>query len=132
MTDELYWLTLSLIATALMAFPYVIERFVVRGLLGAIANHTPEIGEGQSLWAKRAMSAHRNMVENLVVFAPAVLMLAMLSLSTPATRLAAPLFFFARIGHYFSYALGIPFARTLLFAAGLVAQLLILFAILLR
>jgi len=38
MTNDLHILNLTLIATAVMAFPYVLNRIAVRGLFGAMAN----------------------------------------------------------------------------------------------
>lgn len=130
MTTELFWLTLTVLMTALFAFPYVLNRIAVRGLMGAMAGTRPETGSDQALWAQRAMSAHRNAVENLVLFAPAVLIAHALHLSTGATRSAAMVYFVARLVHYVVHVLAVPVARTLAFATGLGATLVFLVAIL--
>ena len=124
MTSELYWLALTLIMTALFAVPYVLDRIAKLGVPMAMSAPKPEPGV-QSAWADRAMKAHSNAVENLVLFAPAVLMAHQLGISTPATRVAAPVYFFARLVHFIVYATGIPVARTLAYAVGLAATLVI-------
>ena len=129
MTTELYWLTLTLIMTALFIVPYILDRMIKLGIPVALSAPKPEPGV-QSAWADRAMKAHTNAIENLVLFAPAVLMAHQLAISTPATRLAAPIYFFARLVHFIVYAMGIPVARTLAYAVGLGATLTFLFSVL--
>lgn len=123
MTTELYWLTLTLLMTALFWVPYVLDRIVTRGVVPTLMGNTPETGDKQSLWALRAMKAHANAIENLAIFAPAVLILHVLNISTPTTRLAVAAYFFARLAHFLVYTLGIPFSRTPAFTVGCVAQI---------
>ena len=130
MTKELYWMTLTVLMTALFWFPYFLDRLATRGLIGAILGTTPETGEHQSVWAKRAMKAHTNAVENLAIFVPAVLVANLLKLSTPATQMAAAAYFFARLAHYIVYTAGVPLGRTLTFTVGWIAQLVFLATIL--
>ena len=42
MTTELFWLTATVLMTALMWMPYILNRIAVRGLIGALANETPQ------------------------------------------------------------------------------------------
>lgn len=67
--------------------------------------------------------AHSNAVENLVIFAPLVLIAAIAGITSSTTIAACQLYFFARLAHYVIYTLGIPFLRTVAFAAGFVAQM---------
>src|SRR5207248_6624010 len=60
----------------------------------------------QSTWAERQMRAHANAVENLVIFAPLVLVAHALSISTGATVFACALYFWARLAHYIIYKIG--------------------------
>ncbi len=120
MKPELFYLALVTALTGLLWVPYIIDRLLVRGLLDAVGY--PEHPKPQSLWAQRLMKAHTNAVENLVVFAPLVLLANTLGLSGPAIALPAAVYFWARLVHAVSYALGIPWVRTLAFAAGFVAQ----------
>jgi len=130
MTKELYWLTLTVLMTALFWLPYVLDRMAVRGIWATIADSMPETFEEHSLWAKRAARAHTNAVENLIIFAPAVLVAHALNISTPATQLAAVTYFFARLAHFIVYTMGLPLVRTLSFAVGWLAQIVILATIL--
>ena len=116
MTTELYWLVLTILITALFWLPYVLDRIVLRGLMATVGDTQPEGQGAQSIWARRAIRAHQNAIENLALFAPLVLALHALNLSTPMTRNAAAIYFFARLGHFLVYSLGVPVARTLLFA----------------
>jgi uncharacterized MAPEG superfamily protein len=130
MTTELTWLTYTVFMTALYWMPYIIDRLYVRGILPAITDKKPETGEPHSLWAARAIRAHYNAVENLAIFVPAVLIAHMAGISTPATRMAAEIYFFARLVHFVVYTTGVPVVRTLSFAVGWAAQIIILVSIL--
>jgi uncharacterized MAPEG superfamily protein len=121
MTRELFWLTLTVILTGLMWLPYTIDRMMVRGAAGAMANPTPN-AKPQSPWAQRLYFAHTNAVENLITFAPLVLILDSIGRSTEGTALACAVYFWSRLGHAIVYALGIPVVRTLLWVVGWLAQ----------
>lgn len=63
-------------------------------------------------WAGRAARAHRNMLENLVLFA-ALVLVAVLADKTNATTLqGAQIFFWARLVYALVYVAGIPWLRT--------------------
>ncbi len=70
MSRELMWLTLTVILTGLLWVPYILDRAMVRGLMGAMANPSRN-DKPQSPWAQRLYFAHTNAVENLVIFAAA-------------------------------------------------------------
>lgn len=129
MSKELYWLALAVGMTALLSFPYVLNRFAVRGLAGTLANPAPG-DKPLAAWAQRAQRAHANAVENLVLFAPAAVAVHVLQRGNAFTATACALFFFSRLVHYVVYTLGIPGLRTLAFVGGwvgiamLVARLL--------
>lgn len=120
MSKELFWLTLTIILTGLLWIPYVIDRVQVRGLWATLDN--PKPGDTpQSPWAMRLFFAHENMVENLVLFIPLVLILDSLGISSRTTALACAVFFWARLAHAIAFALGIPVLRTLAFFVGWLA-----------
>jgi len=121
MSKELLWLALTVILTGLLWIPYVLDRFKVRGLMGAMANPSRN-DPPQSPWAQRLYFAHTNAVDNLVIFAPLVLILDNIGHSTPATVLACAVYFWARLAHAIVYAFGIPVLRTLAFAVGFICQ----------
>lgn len=125
MTPEIHWLALSLAATALFAFPYVLNRIAVRGVAGMLANPSPT-DQPLAEWAQRAQKAHANSIENLAVFAPAALAVHLLSLGNAATAAACAVYFFARLGHYLVYTAGIPGLRTLAFFGGWGATVVLL------
>ncbi len=128
MSKELYWLTLTVAMTGLLWMPYILDRIMIRGAMGATANPSPN-DTPQSAWAQRMNAAHSNTVENLVVFAPLVLTAQALNIHTATTAFACALFFWCRLAYVAIYTAGIPVARTLAFAGGFVAQVMLVLAI---
>lgn len=121
MSKELLWLTLTVILTGLMWVPYILDRMVVRGLMGAMANPARN-DKPQSPWAQRLYFAHTNAVENLIIFAPLVLILDAQGYSTEGTVIACAVYFWARLAHAVVYTMGVPVLRTLAFSVGFLAQ----------
>ena len=128
MPKELLWLTWTVVLTGILWIPYILDRIMVRGLMGAMANPMSK-DEPQSLWAQRLMRAHTNAVENLVIFAALVLTLQALHHSTATTVIACAVFFYARLAHAVVYTLGIPVLRTLAFAVGFAAEVALVLAV---
>ena len=128
MSIELFWLTLTVILTGLLWVPYILDRIMVRGLMGAMANPSAT-DMPQSSWAQRLQKAHYNAVENLVIFATLVLTLNVLHHSTMSTVIACAVYFWARLAHAVIYMLGIPVLRTLSFAVGFLAQVALVLAV---
>jgi uncharacterized MAPEG superfamily protein len=128
MSKEILWLAMTVAMTGLIWVPYILDRFVVWGLMGTLGNPPPSPPR-QSEWAERMMKAHKNAVENLALFAPLVLMLAVLNISTPVTVAAAATFFYARLAHLVVYTIGIPVLRTLAFAVGFGAEVVLFLAL---
>ena len=128
MTRELFWLTLTVIMTGLLWIPYMINRYQVRGLSGVLANPSrsdkPHAG-----WASRLMFAHDNAVENLIIFAPLVLILAEIDYSTKWTVYACAVYFWARLAHLIVYTMGLPVFRSVAFTVGFLAQAVLALAI---
>ena len=128
MTRELLWLTLTVIMTGLLWVPYIIDRIMVRGVQGAMANPSRR-DKPQSPWAERLYFAHTNAVENLIVFAPLVLILDSMNYTTGATVTACAVYFWARLAHAVVYTMGIPVLRTVAFTVGFLAQAVLALAI---
>ena len=61
MTRELFWLTLTVALTGLLWIPYTLDRIMVRGMAGAMANPSRK-DKPQSAWAQRLYFAHTNAV----------------------------------------------------------------------
>ena len=75
------------------------------------------------------MFAHDNAVENLIIFAPLVLILNAIDYSTKWTVLACAVYFWSRVAHLIVYTLGLPVFRTLAFTVGFLAQAVLALAI---
>ena len=123
-TSELHSLALISIATAPMWVPYVLGRMTTHGVLRAIGTPGPGY-PADAPWVDRARRAHLNAIENLAVFAPLVLVGAIIGVSTRTTVLSAEIYVAARLAHYVIYAAGIPVVRTLAFLIGACATLAI-------
>ncbi|MBY6057052.1 MAPEG family protein [Leisingera daeponensis] len=124
MTQLQYFTALSGLWLALAWLPYILDRVMVRGLMGAMANPGPS-DLPQSLWAQRAHRAHIVGVELFAAFAPLAI-LAMLVL--PAENQPGTLgltFFIGMIAHYIIYTIGIPVLRTLAFAVAALSSVLL-------
>ena len=128
MSRELFWLTLTVALTGLLWIPYILDRCKVRGLKATMDNPKPN-DTPQSPWAMRLYFAHTNAVENLVIFAPLVLILDSLNISTAVTVLACAIFFWARLAHAVLYAMGVPVLRTTAFTVGFICQVVLVLAI---
>jgi uncharacterized MAPEG superfamily protein len=74
----------------------------------------------------RLERAFNNFLETFPIFAVAVLIATLLNRHTAMTVLGAQLYFWARVAFVPVYALGIPVARTLVWAVALVGILLVL------
>lgn len=130
MTQEIHWLMYALLLTTFLSVPYVTNRIIMRGPQNALADPRGETGGALSPWAQRLVHAHANAVENLVIFAAAVLAVQVLGLSSPLTQAAAMVFFYARVAHVLAYVANVPIARTLAFTAGWMAQIAIVLHVL--
>jgi uncharacterized MAPEG superfamily protein len=128
LTPELYWLTLTVIMTGLLWLPYIFNRILVRGVVGTMANPSRD-AKPHAAWANRLMFAHDNAIENLVVFAPLILILNGIDYSTKWTVYASAVYFWARLAHIIVYTLGLPVFRTLAFTVGFLAQAVLALAI---
>lgn len=120
-TPELNYLVWVITFTAVMWIPYILNTIQQRGLLRAVGY--PSDPEPLSPWAQRMKAAHYNAVENLVIFAPLVIVAHVLGVSSESTVLAAQVYFWARVVHYLCYTFAVPWGRTLSFAVGLLCQL---------
>src|SRR5258708_16627830 len=121
MTRELFWLTLTVILTGLFWVPYMLNRCKVRGLSGAMANPS-RTDKPHAEWATRLMFAHDNAIENLIIFAPLVLILNAIDYSTKWTVLACAVYFWSRVAHLIVYTLALPIFRPLPFTVGSIPQ----------
>ena len=117
MTREIFWLTMTVVLTGLLWVPYILDRIRVRGLMETMDNPKPK-AKPQSAWAQRLYFAHTNAVDNLVLFAPLVLILDSRNVSTDMTAVACAVYFWARLVHALSYVAGVKVLRTVSFIVG--------------
>lgn len=123
MTTDLKMLAWVAGLTALMWLPYILARIMTSGLVPALtyrADNEPLPG-----WAARAKKAHSNAVENLAPFAVVVLVAHLAGVANETTAFWSVVYLWARIIHYIVYAAGLPLVRTLAFAAGWLAIMII-------
>ena len=78
--------------------------------------------------AGRMERAQLNSIVAMALIAPAILILAHKGLSTSTTLLAAQIFLIARIAYVVVYAMGLPWARTLIWLAGFLATAFLYYA----
>lgn len=129
LSSELYWLTLTVLMTGLMWIPYILNRMREQGIGNALWD--PQgITATKINWADRMMRAHQNAVENLVIFAPLILILHITQSSNELTVLASASYFYSRLIHYIVFTFGIPLIRVLTFIVSVFAQLVLAFTIL--
>ncbi|MEM1382466.1 MAG: MAPEG family protein [Pseudomonadota bacterium] len=124
MSPELYWLAATALMTAVLWVPYIL---VVLAEMGPVTALTQRIGDAppKAAWAARSQHAHRNAVENLVVFAPLALGVHLAGVGTETTAFACMAFFSLRAAHYVVYMAGIPVVRTVIFFGGVICQIVL-------
>lgn len=98
------------------------------GLMTLVGNREgfPEIRG----WGGRAARAHRNMLENLVLFAALVLAAVAAGKTGDMTLLGAQIFFWGRLAYAAIFLAGIPWLRTGAWTVSVVGLLLILWQLL--
>ena len=121
LSPELGYTTMTAALTGSLWMPIIVNRLREMGIGKALKNPEPDVRPDAD-WAYRLANAHRNSIENLVVFAPLAMSVHVLGLGTAATASAAALFFWSRLAHALIYTLGIPLLRTIAFVLGFGAQ----------
>lgn len=124
MTPDLMWLAYAAALTAILWVPYIIGIVVTNGIITPSYYKDPTPPDVPT-WVKRCNRAHLNAVESLAPFAVVVLIAHVAGIANETTALWAMVYFYARLAHAVIYWLGIPYLRTLVFAVGLIATLLI-------
>ena len=123
--SNLVWVTAF---TAMLWIPYVLNRLITGpGLLHEIGY--PDTPTTLSPWADRLKRAHHNAVENLVVFAPLVLVAHVVGVHSELTTMASTIYLGTRIVHALAYTFAIPWLRTITFSVGWACQLAFVWAL---
>ena len=76
-------------------------------------------------WGGRAARAHRNMLENLVLFGALVLVAVVAGKTNATTLLGAQIFLYARIAYALVYIAGMPWIRTAVWGVSVVGLAMI-------
>ena len=76
-------------------------------------------------WAGRAARAHRNMLENLALFIPLIVICVLSGKTNAMTLLGAQLFLWARLIYVLVYLVGIPWLRTAIWGVSVIGMVLI-------
>jgi uncharacterized MAPEG superfamily protein len=119
---DLFWLAATAVLTSVLWIPYVINRFRELGPPGWAWFPRPD-PPPRAAWAQRAVQAHTNAVENLVIFAPLALIAHTLGVAAIHT---CEVFFFARLAHTVITWSGLPIPlRTLAFLIGFACQVIL-------
>ncbi len=121
-SPEILALTIICLFTGLIWVPIITNRLREMGLWNALKNPQPDV-RPESEWAWRLANAHRNAIENLVVFAPLAISVHVTGAGNELTALWCWIFVAARIAHAVIYALGVPLLRTVAFAVGFASQM---------
>ena len=117
-----FYTCLSAVWIAIAWVPYLLDRIMVRGLVGAMANPSPDLAP-QSDWAVRAKAAHVVAIQAFSAFAPLAI-LAMIRIPEDGyPNILAMTFFIGIFAHYVIYAIGITVLRTLSFSLAALSTL---------
>jgi uncharacterized MAPEG superfamily protein len=124
MTPDLTYLTYSAILAIVQVFIFSATALRVVSLNTAVGNREDIKGDLPGM-AGRAARAHRNMIENLAPFAVLVLVAHVAGKANELTALGAMIFFYARVAFAVLYVAGVPWLRSLAYAAGIVGMIII-------
>jgi uncharacterized MAPEG superfamily protein len=116
----LVWATALTLVQAIIAAFGVMLQVGVMPLVGNRENLPPIEG-----WAGRAQRAHRNMLENFMLFSALVLVAQVSGKASATTALGAALFFWARLIYVPVYMVGIPHLRTVVWLVSVVGLAMI-------
>ena len=122
-SPEIFWLGLTIIMTAFLWIPQILYSIFAVGPKVAFL-YPDKATESYAEWANRSRAAHNNAVENLIIFAPLVLLVVLLDIGTELTGLASLIYFVSRATHYLMHVFAIPLMRTMAFLIGFACQLI--------
>ena len=122
MTAELIMLFWAVVLTFLQVIATVILCNIQASPTELAGNRDTFSPEGI---AGRASRAHRNMLENLPLFAALVLIVHVAGLSSDTSILGAQIFVIARLAFAIIYIIGIPWIRTAAFLISVVGLVMV-------
>jgi uncharacterized MAPEG superfamily protein len=123
MTPELMYLVWSAALTFVQVLIAVAGATLQVGL-PELAGNREDLPD-MTGWAGRAVRAHRNMLESLILFAVLVLVVQSAGVHNAMTLLGAQLFFWGRVAYAIIYVAGIPWLRTAAWGVSVMGLVLI-------
>ena len=123
MKPELMWLLWAVALTVVQMLVAVSGATLQVGLpmLASNRDKMPAL----TGWTWRADRAHRNMLQNLVLFAAVVLVAVVANKTNAATLTGAQIFVWGRVAYALIYLAGIPWLRTLSWVVSMVGLVMI-------
>lgn len=128
MTVELTYLLYSVILTFVLIMIPASKLILERGL--AVQAGPRDAVSEASVFTKRSQRLAANMLENMALFVPIVLVAHAAGVSNETTVLGTQIFLTARIVHAGIYLAGIPWIRPLVWAVGVVGMAMVLLQVL--
>ncbi len=119
MSEEIYWLTLTTVYTAVLVLPYAVYRIGRIGMVQVFMNPLPGDDPFDEAWAHRSYRAHMNAFENLILFAPIAIGIHVTGASNEVTQISSAVFFWSRFLHGPLTIFKVPIFRTLSYFVGL-------------
>jgi uncharacterized MAPEG superfamily protein len=116
----LVWATLLTLVQAVVA----VHGAMMQVGLATLAGNREGMPEVKG-WGGRAARAHRNMLENLVLFAILVIAAVLADKTNGTTLLGAQIFLWARVAYALVYVAGLPWIRTGVWAVSVVGLAMI-------
>lgn len=123
MTPDLSWLVWAIVLTFVQMLIAAAGAQMQVGLpmLAGNRENMPEL----TGWAGRAQRAHRNMLENLLLFAGLVLVAHIAGKANATTAMGCMVFFWARLAYAVIYLAGIPWLRTAIWFVSVIGMIMI-------
>ncbi len=124
LSAELYWTILTALLTSVMWLPHILQRIIEMKPYRAFRD--PRHDEPtMAPFAQRAIRAHTNAVENLVVFGFLAVSVHISGMGNTLTVLAAQVYFFARAAHFIIYVAAVPWLRTPIYLVSWACQIVL-------
>ncbi|MDT8384829.1 MAG: MAPEG family protein [Gammaproteobacteria bacterium] len=124
LSNEVFWLILTIFMTSLFWIPYIINRMSELGILNALWDRYGRTDTTKK-WAIRMMQAHDNAIENLVLFAPLVILVEITGANSGTTATACMIYFFTRLIHFTVFTFAGPLLRVVSFLVGFWVQVVL-------
>ena len=129
MTYELTYLALAALLMFVQIVFQALNTIPAHGLKFLVG---PRDGiEDKTVMSGRARRANANLIEGLAMFTPLVMIAHVTGENSPLTATGAALFFWGRVVFAITYWIGVPWVRTLAWAASIVGILLFAWELLL-